>query len=59
MKGKALSNPPSRREWATSQMANVEGGQINLKLRILSLPSANGLLIRADEQVEVRATSSP
>jgi hypothetical protein len=35
---------PSGREWATLQMANIGGNQINPGIRTLPLPSANSLL---------------
>ena len=43
-KGKSLSTPPSGKEWAMSQTANVGGDRMNPGIRILPLPSANGLL---------------
>ena len=46
VKEKSLSTPPTEREWATSQMVNIGGNQINPGIRILPLPSANGLLGR-------------
>jgi hypothetical protein len=54
VKGKLLSTPPSGREWAMLQTANVGGDQMNPGIRIFPLPSANGLL-----GGQVRATSCP
>ena len=34
---------PSEREWATSQTANVGEDRMNPGIRILPLPTANGL----------------
>ena len=41
---KPLPAPPSGRVWPTSYTANVGGDRMNLGLRILLLPRANGLL---------------
>ena len=41
--GKSLLTPPIGREWATSNMANICGDRMNPGIKILSLPSANGL----------------
>ena len=43
VKGKSLSTPPSGRECAPLQMANV-GDRMNLGISILSLPSTYSLL---------------
>ena len=40
-------------------MANVGWDRINPRITILALPNAKGFLWRADERVEVRATSCP
>ena len=44
LKGNYLPAPPSGRECATSYTANVGGDLMNPGIRILPLPSANGLL---------------
>jgi hypothetical protein len=44
VKGKFLPTPPSGSEWATLQKANVGGDRINPGIKILPVPSANGLL---------------
>ena len=40
---KSLLTPPSGREWTKSYSTNVGGDQINPGIKILSLPSNNGL----------------
>ena len=42
--GKTLPAPPSGREWENSYTANVVGDRMNPGIRILPLPSVNGLL---------------
>ena len=42
--GKSLSTLPSGRQQATRQTANVGGNRVNPSIRILPLPSTNGLL---------------
>jgi hypothetical protein len=44
VKGKCLSTPPSSREWATSQTANVQVDRTNPGITIHPLPSVNSLL---------------
>jgi hypothetical protein len=39
-----LPTPPSGREWETSKTDKVGGNRMNSGIRILPLPSANGLL---------------
>ena len=43
VKGKSLSTPPTERELATSLTANIGRDQMNPGIRILPLPSANGI----------------
>ena len=43
VKGKPLPTPPRGREWATSKTADIGGDRMNPGIRILPLPSGNGL----------------
>ena len=44
MKEKSISTPPSVRNWTTTETANVGGDRMNPGIRILQLPSVNGLV---------------
>ena len=44
--GKPLPAPPSGREWATSQTANVGVDRLNPGIKVLALQSVHGLLRR-------------
>jgi hypothetical protein len=58
LKGKSLSTTSSGRKWTISYIATLGDNQLNPRVMILLMSTANGLL-GGDEWVEVRATSCP
>ena len=58
VKGNPLSAPPSGRDWATNQKANIGGDRKNPGIRILPLPRANSLL-GGRLSGQIRTTSCP